>query len=133
MCASPELAASTAGGHAQGDEKDEGARRHATVFGGKCSGIVVLDEAAAASAATVSADTEGANLTIKELEAPGNEESFEAFLLKQQQRSKQQGEGAATTEGFRLCRDCRQVVLRGQYMDEEVSKMRCWYRVTARR
>lgn len=116
VCASPDIVARGAQSWPDQLDGDTEGRRQALVFGGKCSGTVVLDEASLDVAAGET------RLTIKDLVAPdgGTEDSFEAFL--KQQRTKDQGKGGgAATEGFRLCRDCRQVVLRGQHMDEEAN------------
>lgn len=113
VCASPEMANGDTGPNSSSNaatsdgESVSGAR-------GKCSGIVVRDESVAPSVGGMS-EPDSTGLAIKDQPL---ENSLEAMLL---QDNGQQGvpKDPLESQGFRLCRSCREIVLRGQYMDEE--------------
>ncbi|CAO1625091.1 unnamed protein product [Parajaminaea phylloscopi] len=111
VCASPEVTANSAGSD-MGMAVD--ARGAAPLFA-KCSGIVVRD-----GESSLHSSSHGSTVIVKDQDVGAG---LEAILnTGARTASNLQSTSASTVpQGFRICRDCREVVMRGQYMDEEGS------------
>lgn len=103
VCASPEVADTINSGKGSGNS---------LTLRGKCSGLVIRDDSV-----TSPRGGDGVSLAIKDQPLEIGLESL--FLANDRSLDKSAAE--LTSPGFRICRDCRKIVMRGQYMDEENS------------
>lgn len=116
VCASPEVAVSSNPPPGSVSMLDEKEGQPAS----KCSNVVIKDERALAAASAVGGATGEALLAIRDLPP---EVSLEALLS--QSKPGQASTAAsksvleASQHGFRLCRECKTVVLRSHYLLEE--------------
>lgn len=121
VCASPEVAAAQNGPDSSLDASDGGKR---PLLNGKCSGIVVRDESVGSLYGR-----DSATFAIKDqLVDPGLEAVFSPNQGQRRASNKPPPKGSAETRGesaisagFRLCQECREIMFRGQYMEEQNS------------